>query len=320
VPAFNAALLGPLIYRRYRIPYGIDYIDPWVHEEPSGDSILSKARIAQAWAKVAEPIAVKKAKVITGINSAYFESVFRRNPALRDRVAVAGMPYGWSERDYNVVKSKPRPLTLFDPADDKIHIVYAGALLPKAFEVLDIFMRALIELRRCEPVLADKIQLHFIGTGYFENDATRGHTVRPYIEKYFLDEMVSELPSRIPYLDTLNHLAHSSAILVIGSTERHYSPSKIYQAVLSGRPVFALLHEESTALTLFKASGGGEVVTFTPGQMPDPATLSRLLSRFFHCVMASKYTTNFDGLLPVSARESARALARALDQAMQNKK
>jgi glycosyltransferase involved in cell wall biosynthesis len=317
VPAYNAALLGPHIYRRYHVPYGIDYIDPWVHEFPSRDRIWTKARIAQEWAKIAEPIAVSGAKVITGVNTAYFESMLQRNPKLRGRVVTAGMPYGWTDRDYEAVRAKPRPLTLFDPTDGKIHLIYAGALLPKAFEVLDIFMRALTQLRKDEPELAGELKLHFVGTGIFENDPDRGHVVRPYIEKYSLDEMVNELPSRIPYLDTLNHLAFSSAVLVIGSTERHYSPSKAYQAILSGRPVFAMLHEESTVIETLRASKAGEVVAFAAKRMPEPQTLSRVLANFLRNTQAFGYRANLEALVSVSARESARVLATALDKAVQ---
>ena len=236
---------------------------------------------------------------------------------MRGRVVTAGMPYGWTNRDYEAVRAKPRPLTLFDPTDGKIHLIYAGALLPKAFEVLDIFMGAVAQLRKDEPELARQLKIHFIGTGLFENDPNRGHVVRPYIEKYSLNEMVSELPSRIPYLDTLNHLAHSSAVFVIGSTERHYSPSKAYQAILSGRPVFAMLHEESTVIETLRASNAVEVVTFTAKRMPDPEGLSRFLAQFLRNVEASRYKPNMEALAPVSARESARTLATTLDQAVQ---
>jgi hypothetical protein len=49
---------------------------------------------------------------------------------------------------------------------------------------------------------------------------------------------------------------------VLGSTEKHYSPSKIYQAVLSAKPVLALLHRNSTACDLITKSGAGMLVSF----------------------------------------------------------
>ena len=35
----------------------------------------------------------------------------------------------------------------------------------------------------------------------------------------------------IGYVDALNHLTRSDAVLVLGSTEAHYTPSKVFQAM-----------------------------------------------------------------------------------------
>ena len=59
---------------------------------------------------------------------------------------------------------------------------------------------------------------------------------------------MTEHPQRVSYIDVLSHLVQAAAILVIGSTEPHYSPSKIYQSVEARRPIFALLHKASTAI------------------------------------------------------------------------
>jgi len=75
--------------------------------------------------------------------------------------------------------------------------------------------------------------------------------------------MVDEHPHRIGYVDTLNHLGQCGAVLVLGSTERHYTPSKVFQAILSKRPVFALLHAESTAVGMIEQAGAGKVLPLT---------------------------------------------------------
>ncbi len=98
IPSNMAALLGPRVERKLGIPYGIDYIDPWVPETPTGDRFLSKAWVATGLARLLEPMAVRRARLITGINDAYFASVLARNPKLRQRVVTAAMPYGSSDR------------------------------------------------------------------------------------------------------------------------------------------------------------------------------------------------------------------------------
>src|SRR6185437_6645114 len=122
------------------------------------------------------------------------------------------------------------------------------------------------------------------------------------------EEMVDEHPHRIGFVDTLNHLEHCAAVLVLGSTERHYTPSKVFQAILSKRPVFALLHAESTAVGMIRAARAGRVLTLAEEAMPAPLAVAAELKALvsdpaydFHAVG----TTAFE---PYTARESARAL------------
>jgi hypothetical protein len=316
VPAYSPALLGPGFTKRTGIPYGIDYIDPWIPETPRVDRVLSKHWFVQRLNRVLEPIAVSRARLITGINRAYFESVFKRHPYLLTQAESAGMPYGGSERDYEALDRRPRPPFLFK--DERCtHLIYAGALLPKAFAVADRLLQAVAELKKRDPALAKMLRVHFVGTGTCESDPTRGHTVQPFIEKYSLQDMVSEMPSRIGYLDVLNHLKSSRGILVIGSTEKHYSPSKIYQSVMSGRPVFALLHEESTAAPVLQESRAGRVVTFREDALPEIPDLVSALREFLQ--FAETYNpadADWEAFRSVSAKESARVLAGALDRAL----
>lgn len=73
---------------------------------------------------------------------------------------------------------------------------------------------------------------------------------------------IFEYPVRIPYLDVLVHLNAANAVFILGSTEPHYTPSKVYQAVLSGKPILAVLHTMSTAVEVLTNSGAGYVVDF----------------------------------------------------------
>ena len=87
----------------------------------------------------------------------------------------------------------------------------------------------------------ERLRIHFVGTGtsttMIRTVITFGHTSNASGWSAGCDEH----PNRIGYVDVLNHLAHASAILILGSTEAHYTPSKVYQAVQAKRPIFALL-------------------------------------------------------------------------------
>ena len=47
------------------IKYGIDYIDPWVHHFPGSEQLFSRHWFSTQLAKLLEPVAVKKAVLIT---------------------------------------------------------------------------------------------------------------------------------------------------------------------------------------------------------------------------------------------------------------
>ena len=314
IPSNHSALLGPLIRRRFGIPYGIDYIDPWVHEWPGSDVPWTKAWTAAHLARALEPHAVRDASLITGVAPLYFADVLRRNPELAARVVTAAMPYGGSDRDFDAVRGAARPPRLFDPGDENFHVVYAGALLPRAYPLLERVLDAIVLLRRAQPDLARRLRLHFVGTGKSPDDPA-GHTVRPYADTRDLGEVVHEHPQRVPYVDVLNHLVHASGVLVLGSTEPHYTPSKAFQAVLARRPVLAILHARSTAATLLRDANAARVVTFTEDALPSAEQLADELVGFLRDAYRGD-AVRWDVLEAHSARASARALAEAVTEAL----
>src|SRR3954451_21396908 len=106
---------------------------------------------------------------------------------------------------------------------------------PKAHPVLERLLEALSILYRTDPKTMERLRVHFIGTGKSINNPEG--QIRPGVERFGLARWVNEFPHRIGYVDVLSHLAHASAILIIGSTEAHYTPSKIYQSVQAKRPI-----------------------------------------------------------------------------------
>ena len=270
IPSFYTALLGPYLHKKTGIKYGIDYIDPWVHQFPGSEQIFSRHWFSTQLARLLEPIAVKHASLITGVSEGYYLPVLDRNPHLKNNVITAAMPYGGEEGDHEFIRktldtrremlgntsSTPStPSTSSTPSTFKF--VYAGALLPKAYKPLEKIFEALASLQPLQPLQPPQplqpLQLQFIGTL---------GTIKPLAEKHGLfGKTVFEHPNRMPYLDVLEELETADGIFILGSTEPHYTPSKVYQAVLSGKPILAVLHEQSSAVKVLKESNAGIVVT-----------------------------------------------------------
>ncbi|MSU58685.1 MAG: hypothetical protein EXS35_11000 [Pedosphaera sp.] len=315
IPSNFSALLGRMVKRKTGVPYGIDYIDPWVHEFPGSRNLFTKAWASARLAEWLEPWAVRDASLITGINRRYFQGVLDRNPHLTRQAVLAEMPYGGSEVDHDYARRHPRPAKLFAAHAGKFNLIYAGAMLPQGYAVLERLLEALALLRQRRDGLGKLFHLHFVGTGKSPNDP-QGFNIRPSIERHGLSDCVSETPQRMPYLNVLNHLHAASGILVMGSTEPHYSPSKIFQSVMSRRPVFALLHRDSTAVGVLRATRAGQLVTLTEKELPDAVALAAELERFIFNNEFSEGTVQWDALARHSARASARILAAALDEAV----
>ena len=263
IPSFYAALLGRWLHRSTGIRYGIDYIDPWVHQFPGSTKKLSRAYLSTLLARFLEPIAVKKASLITGVADGYYQGVFERNPHLTGQCIVGAMPYGGERRDHEKLLEVAKQPYLFKSTPGKHVLVYAGTLLPRAFEPLEAVLQAIAD----DPAAYRDLELHFIGSGKIFDDPN-SFQVKALAEKYGLwENIVFEYPKRIPYLDVLVHLDAADGIFILGSTEPHYTPSKLYQGVLAGKPILAVLHQASEAIQILRASRAGVALTFD-GQTP----------------------------------------------------
>ena len=258
IPSFYCALLGRWLHSSTGIRYGIDYIDPWVHEFPGSSKKFSRPWISTKIARFLEPVAIKKASLITGVSQGYYQPVLERNPHLKASAISGAMPYGGEATDHHQLEQLYIDPYLFTKKKDTMQLVYAGTMLPKAYQPLEAIFKAI----NANKAIFANIEFHFIGTGSRANDAN-SYTIRPLAERYGLyNSTIFEYPRRIPYLDVLIHLAAADGIFILGSTEPHYTPSKIYQGILAGKPILAVLHKDSTAVAIVQKSGSGMVLSF----------------------------------------------------------
>jgi len=276
IPSFYTALIGSYLNKKTGVKFGIDYIDPWVHNFPGSNKMFSRHWISTQLAKYLEPRALKNVSLITGVAEGYYQGVIERNPKLANNCIFGAMPYGGEKLDHEAVKKMETAPYLFKKKANKIQLIYAGAMLPKAYEILELFFHVMNE----NLSVFENIEIHFIGSGKSPNDEN-GFNVKPYAEKYGLwENQIFEYPKRIPYLDVLVHLASVDGVFILGSTEPHYTPSKTYQAVLSEKPIFALLHEASTAAEILEKTKAGKVVKLNPKSLKSQK--SDFLNGFFN--------------------------------------
>lgn len=316
IPSNFLAPVGRLVHARHGLPFGIDYQDPWVNRWPGVDRPFTRAWASYTLSKLLEPIAVRGASLITGMAPGYVAGMLERNPEVASKAVVACMPMGIAPEDYDLVRALDRPPFLFQPGDGRFHMVYAGALLPAGIVVLDAFLAGLRSLKERDPAAAARLRVHFVGTGTSPDDPN-GHRVLPRARAAGVDDIVDEHPQRIGYVDALTHLGRSNAVLVLGSTEPHYTPSKVFQAMLSRRPVLALLHEASSAVDMVRRTHAGTVLTLTGDRLPLPAEVAQGIQHAMAGIDYEPRGVEASTFEAWSARNSTRALAEALDRALE---
>jgi hypothetical protein len=115
-------------------------------------------------------------------------------------------------------------------------------------------------------------------------------------------------------------LRRSDAILVLGSTEPHYMPSKIFPTIAARRPYLALLHASSPACDVVRAAAAagdryGALVTYDE-MMRAPAregAVAAALVDLMTRTPAALADTIPAALAPYSARAMTGRLAAVLD-------
>ncbi|HZS59617.1 MAG TPA: glycosyltransferase [Gemmatimonadaceae bacterium] len=247
-PPWHTFLLGPAM----GVPYVLDYIDPWVSSAGADGRWWTKAFWYRQMALALEPRAVRHAAHITAVSDGTNDGVRAQYPWLAaDR--CTGIPYGIEPSDFDALRARPRPQHIWDAGDGHLHLVSVGAMLPNGYETL----RALLAGLRGEP----RIRLHFVGTTYEANP--RAKLVEPIAKAMGLGDIVTEHPARVPYLDALNLLTSADGIVALGSSEAHYTASKIFPSIFARRPLLAIYHEASSVCDIVRRSRGGTLVTYS---------------------------------------------------------
>jgi glycosyltransferase involved in cell wall biosynthesis len=314
------ALLGPRLKARYRVPFVLDYQDPWVGawglDVGGGENGTPdlKSRITRAVASRLEPHVVRHADALTAVSARTYEDVLERVCDARPR-ACAAIPLGFESADIEALRRFPRPNRWFDVSDGLVHVCYVGTVLPKGLPVLRQVLSALRELRRESPAVYTKLRLHFLGTSN-QRDAASPPRVLPLARELGVEDVVHEVPPRLDYLDALNVQVTASALLLIGSVEPHYTPSKVFPALLSGRPIVAAYHEASSVVGVLRASSTDAVVaTFTDERSLDAALpcLVRALERIASAG-GLRPASSLDAVAEWSARACAGRLADVFDR------
>lgn len=241
MPSWYPSLMGAGLFKTFGVPFGIDYQDPWVYALAPHQKGLNRASATIWLARLLEPLALRRVALISGISDGYLSGVLERHPELRS-IPIATCQLGFSKSDHQI------ELPAFEvPFNrNKRTFVYAGAYWALGQPLFEEFLLAVAKAKE-EKRLAPDVQFLFIGTGnadlpglsHLANSMNLGQSFR-------------EISNRLSYLEVQQILRQAEGAVVMGSTEPHYSASKIFQCLITARRTLAYFHHESEGAAILK--------------------------------------------------------------------
>jgi hypothetical protein len=250
---------------------------------------------------------------VTAVSARTYEDALARTGAAPREVAE--IPIGWDSMDVEAVANRRAHPNLI-PRDGRINICYTGTLLPLGIGTLRAVLAGTRALLERDPQLADRLRFYFFGTSNQTTDTTP--RVLPHARELGVEHLVREQPARLDYLDALDALRQADALLLLGSSERHYTPSKVFPALLASRPLMAVYHQESTVVPMLRAAAPApalHLITFDD-RRPVETLVGCVADALRALVRAHGSAVSIDrnALEPWSARALAGRLAAVCDR------
>jgi hypothetical protein len=284
---FVTFTLGRIWRRWLGVPYVIDLQDPWrtnYYERPGSRRPPGgwKYQLARAQAWILEGWSFRRAGAFMSVSRAYLDDLAKRYRWFGD-VPAEVIRFGASEADLSAARALPEVMAGTPPAfPGAVRFVYTGAAGPIMPHALRILFRGLAIFRERRPDAARRLRFEFLGTSY----AAPGRgvkTVQPVASEFGVEDQVIELPHRLGHLECLQIQARADVLLLLGSSDLAYSPSKIYPYYLAHRPMLSVVFRQSYLESMLRELSCSTVVPFTENAPADDAH-EQLCAFFSHAL------------------------------------
>jgi hypothetical protein len=221
------------------------------------------------------------------------------------------IPFGVSEADFAGVRGDPAMAPAFIREPGCAHLVSVGAVGSIMAGALHALFTALRTFRNEQPALAARLRLHFIGTSYAPS-AQAMPTVKPIAESHGVGDLVIEQPARIGYPESLKTMLAADALLLLGSDDPGYTPSKIAPYFLADRPVLALVPAGSAAEKRVAELSFARIVSWPDKAQGAPEFFAALVADPAQLQTGTRNKILFDAQF--TARAGTRRLCEFFDQ------
>lgn len=278
--------LGPMWRSRFGVPYVVDVQDPWRTDyyerkgsrKPPGGWKYQFARL-QAW--LFEGRVFRRAAGVMSVSGSYIDDLHLRYPEFSAPAEV--IPFGASREDVVQARRGPPSPNAYARRPGEIHLLYTGASGPVMPHALMVLFEGLRRYAQKDPARAQRLRFHFYGTSYVPPGKGR-MSVMPIAEVCQVAKFVDEIPHRLGHLECMRLQSEADVLLLPGSSDLAYSPSKIYPYYLTGLPILGLVFRDSVMEGLLEKLSCAYMVRFRESERKDEAYVA--LHRFFDYVTA----------------------------------
>ena len=148
---------------------------------------------------------------------------------------------------------------------------------------LTVLFDGLRRYRASQPDRAARLRFHFVGTSYVAPGKGQP-SVLPVAQECGVADLVSEIPHRIGHFEAMRWQRQADVLLLPGSSDLAYSPSKIYPYFLTGRPILGVVFRTSVMERLLDDLGCAFLVRFASDELKEQAYAD--LAAFFDLAVA----------------------------------
>jgi hypothetical protein len=181
----------------------------------------------------------------------------RKRRLLDPAIPVRIIPIGSDPADHEVAKRRGQ--SHIRKEQGRLDIAYIGTIAEAMLPVLEALFRSVAQLKAIDPRL--NFRLHLIGA----SPAPTGPDHLGILEmarELGIAELLHYHPQRIGYLDALRTMQEADLLLLVGSTDSHYTASKLFPYWLAERPIVGLFHAESSVNEMSRALGGIRLINY----------------------------------------------------------
>lgn len=272
--AFPVMALGRVWKQRFGVPFVLDFQDPWATFPASAAPFMRpglKHRLMRLIHARLEAWTLPSAGGLMAVSERYIDLLRGAYPALRERPAVVS-PFPYSVADFAASARYGRAIDGLTPSANGMSCLYAGRIAPAMEPSLRACFALVAAGRRRRPGLFDRLHFVFVGTGYSAsgNPSVAGRLAA----EAGMADRVLECPDRISFLDAQKSMLDAGMLLVLGSDDDAYTPSKLNQSLSLPKPILCAAPATSCAAEAVR--GLSTVLSIDSRVPPTDAEIDRL--------------------------------------------